>query len=353
MKAAVYHAPRQITIEEVPDPRVGPDDIVVRVRACGICGSDLHGYRAGLWVEPGDVMGHEWAGEVVEAGANIQNLRVGDRVATGSFHGPGGGWTKSIGYGLPGAYAEYVRVPDAHLPGRVGKIPDELDDDEAAILEPLRCGLHAARLANPELNAWAVVLGVGTIGLACLQGLKLRGSCRVIAVDVSDQRLELARQLGADIVINAHHEDTVAAVKAITGEGYYRWGAQAEGRWSLGARADIVIEAAGTPTTLLQALELVRHGGTVVQIALFERPVSFDPTIITQKNIRLQGCAGGESFEVAADLVRTGRARVRPFVTHHFPLDQIVEAFETQLRPDRSGKVIVCPALKAEGGTSA
>jgi 2-desacetyl-2-hydroxyethyl bacteriochlorophyllide A dehydrogenase len=344
MKAAVFHAPGQLQIEEIPYPEVGPDDVVVKVHACGICGSDLHGYRVGLWVEPGEVMGHEWAGEVVDVGKTVTYLQPGDRVAVGDFHGVGGGGSgKSVGYGLPGAYAEYVRIPYAQVPGRVGKIPSELDYDEAAALEPVRCGLHAAKLANPDVNDWAVVLGAGMIGLACMQALRVRSSCRVIAVDISARRLALARELGAQLTIDARSEDVLTKVKEITGEGHYRWGAQAHGRWSLGAQADVVVEAAGTATTLKQALELVRHGGTVVQIALFEQTVEFDPTIITQKQIRLQGCAGGERFALAADLVRTGRIRIKPFITHHFPLEQVTEAFETQLRSDVSGKVIVAP----------
>jgi 2-desacetyl-2-hydroxyethyl bacteriochlorophyllide A dehydrogenase len=347
MKAAVYHGPGRLAVEEVPPPEAGADDVVVKVHACGVCGSDLHGYRAGLWVEPGEIMGHEWAGEVVARGANVSHLGVGDRVAVGGGGGAlgGGGGGKSVGYGLPGAYAEYVRIPNAHLPGRVAPIPDELSYDEAAALEPLRCGLHAAALAEPQVNDWAVVLGAGMIGLSCLQALRLRGSCRTIVVDVSARRLELARELGADHTLDATTDDVLARVKELTGEGHYRWGAQARGRWSLGARADVVVEAAGTGRTLRQALEMVRHGGTVVQIALFEEEVAFDPTIVTQKQIRLQGCAGFglAPFEQAADLVRSRRVRLAPLITHRFPLTRIVEAFETQMNAQLSGKVIVAP----------
>jgi 2-desacetyl-2-hydroxyethyl bacteriochlorophyllide A dehydrogenase len=343
MKAAVYHAPYRLEVEDIPMPTAGPDDVIVKVHACGICGSDVHGYRAGLWVEPGEVMGHEWAGEVTTVGNNVGYVRPGDRVAVGDSHGPVSGATKSVGYGLPGAYAEYVRIPDAGVPGRVGKIPPELSFDEAAALEPIRCALQAAELASPPINAWAVVIGAGMIGLACMQALHVRSSCRVISVDISERRLELARQLGAEVTINPRLENPLDVVKRITGEGHYRWGAQAAGRWSLGAQADVVIDAAGKPATLLQALEMVRHGGTVVQIALFEEPACFDPTIITQKRIRLQGCAGAGPFDMAADLVKTGRIKVKPFVTHHFGLNDIAQAFETQMRTDLSGKVIVTP----------
>jgi 2-desacetyl-2-hydroxyethyl bacteriochlorophyllide A dehydrogenase len=348
MKSAVFHQPYRMTVDEGPVPTAGPDDIVLRVHACGICGSDLHGYRAGLWVEPGEIMGHEWAGEVTEVGANVRHLRPGDRVTVGN---PGGGlgpgWEKSVGYGLPGAYAEYVRIPGAHVPGRVGTIPEELSYDEAAALEPLRCALHAVHLAAPNPDDWAVVIGVGTIGLCCLQALRVVGGCRTIAIDISDRRLELATAFGADVTINARTEDVLARVTAITGAGHYRWGSQAAGRWGLGARVDCVIEAAGTGGTLRQALEMVKPGGTVVQIALFEEEVTFDPTIITQKQIRLQGSAGFglAPYEQAVELVRTGQIRLKPLVTHRFPLDAIVEAFETQMNTPVSGKVIVAPGI--------
>lgn len=349
MKAAVYHAPLRMEVEEFPDPQVGPNDVVVKVHACGICGSDVHGYRAGLWVEPGEVMGHEWAGEVVEVGANVRHLQPGDRITVGNPGGGGRGmgYEKYVGYGLPGAYAEYVRIPDVEVPGRVGVIPDELTYDEAAALEPLRCGLHAVALAEPKDSDWAVVIGVGMIGLGCLQALKVASACRVIAIDIADKRLDLAKDFGADVTINAKTEDVLARTKEITGEGYYRWGSQAVGRWTLGALADVVIEAAGTPGTLRQALEMVRFGGTVVQVALFEQEITFDPTIITQKQIRLQGSAGFglAPYEDAAELVRTGSVRLQPIVTHRFPLDQIAEAFETQMNTPLSGKVIVAPFM--------
>ncbi|MGH2561462.1 MAG: zinc-dependent alcohol dehydrogenase [Thermomicrobiales bacterium] len=348
MKAAVFHAPYQMEVEEFPHPQAGPNDVVLKVHACGICGSDLHGYRAGLWVEPGEVMGHEWAGEVIEAGSNVHHLELGDRVTVGNFTGGrGGGWEKGVGYGLPGAYAEYVRIPNVEVPGRVGVIPEELSYDEAAALEPLRCGLHAVALANPAASDWAVVIGVGMIGLGCLQALKVKSSCRVIAIDIADRRLDLAKEFGADVTINAKTEDVLAKVKETTGEGYYRWGSQAVGRWSLGAQVDVVIEAAGTAGTLRQALEMVRFGGTIVQVALFEEEVTFDPTIITQKQIRLQGSAGLglAPYEEAAELVRSGCVRLQPIVTHRFPLERIVEAFETQMNTPLSGKVIVAPSM--------
>lgn len=346
MKAAIYREPNLLTVEAVPDPVAGPDDIVLRVHACGICGSDIHGYRAGLWVEPGEIMGHEWAGEVVEFGTNVQHLQVGTRVAVGNGSGGlGAGWEKSPGYGLPGAYAEYVRIPRASQPGAVAEIPEDVSYDEAAAMEPLRCGLHAALLAESKHDDWTVVIGVGTIGLGTLQALKALSNCRVIAIDISDRRLELATSLGADHVINASSVDPIQAVAALTGTGHYRWGSQAAGRWSLGAKADIVVEAAGTPGTLSQALEMVKFGGTVLQVALYENEATFDPTIITQKQIRLQGSAGFglAPFDEAVKYVLSGQVALGPIITHRFPLDRITEAFATQMNTSDSGKVIIAP----------
>ncbi len=348
MKAAVFHGPLDIRLEEFAAPAPGSDDIIVKVHACGICGSDLHGYKKGYWVEPGEVMGHEWAGEIVALGEHVRHLRLGDRVTVGdSTGGLGAGWERGVGYGLPGAYAELVRIPNAHIPGHVGVLPENITYNEAATMEPLRCALHALRLAQPQPGSWAVIVGLGTIGLSCLQAFRAVGKCRTIAIDLSDRRLTLAKQFGADHVINAQREDALGSVAAITGSGHYKWGSQSAGSWSLGAVADTVVEAAGTGGTLKQALEMVRFGGTVIQIALFEEEVCVDPTIITQKQIRLQGSAGLglASFVETAELVSSGVIDLKPLVTHQFPLEEITLAFEMQMNTDASGKVVVIPAL--------
>jgi len=348
VKAAVFHGPLDLRLEEFASPVAGVDDVVVKVHACGVCGSDLHGYKKGYWVEPGEVMGHEWAGEVVSLGENVRHLHLGDRVTVGDPAGAlGAGWERGVGYGLPGAYAELVRIPNAHIPGQVGILPDNISYNEAATMEPLRCALHALKLAPPQPGSWAVIIGLGTIGLNCLQVFRAVGKCRTIAIDISDRRLALAEQFGAEYIVNARREDALERVAEITGSGHYKWGSQSAGKWSLGASADTVIEAAGTPGTLKQALEMVRVGGTVIQIALFEEEVSLDPTIITQKQIRLQGSAGLglAPFPEAAELVSNGVVDLKPLVTHRFPLEEITSAFEMQMNTAESGKVVVSPTL--------
>ena len=207
MKAAVFEGPEQITIQELPDPVAGPDDIVVQVSECGICGSDLHSYLEGAFIAPGQVMGHEFSGPITQVGANVQGLKVGDRVTAvplstcgrcprcleGAAHLCETGLAASVAYGLPGAFAEYVRVPDAILGGNVHLIPDNVSYAAAALVEPLAVGLHAAKSANPLPTDTCVVIGLGSIGLNCVQMLKACGAGRVIGIDISPARLELAR----------------------------------------------------------------------------------------------------------------------------------------------------------------
>lgn len=346
-RAAVYLEPMQLEIRDIELPEVGEDDVMIAVRACGICGSDIHGYRAGLWVEPGEVMGHEWAGDVIAAGQNVRHLAIGDRITVGQGSGGlGAGWEKSPGYGLPGAYAGVMHVPNVSTPGAVAVIPDAISYEEAAAMEPLRCGLHAARLANVVAGDWVAVLGCGAIGLCTMQAIKATADCRTIAIDISERRLDLARELGADVVIDASREDVMARVTEITGAGHYRWGGQAAGRYGLGAKVDVVVEAAGISLTLHQALEMVKWGGTVIQIALYEKEILIDPTIITQKQIRLQGSAGFglAPFEDAAALVLGGSVRLEPIITHRSSLDDITEAFALSMNGRTAGKVVVVPA---------
>ncbi|MCC6944866.1 MAG: zinc-binding dehydrogenase [Thermomicrobiales bacterium] len=346
-RAAVYLGPMQLELREIELPAVGADDVMITVRACGICGSDIHGLRAGLWVEPGEVMGHEWAGDVIAVGENVQHLSVGDRITVGQGSGGlGAGWEKSPGYGLPGAYAEVMHVPSVSTPRAVATIPEGISYEEAAAMEPLRCGLHAARLADVRSGDWVAVIGCGAIGLCTMQAIKATADCRMIAIDISERRLKLARELGADVVIDAGSEDVLARVADLTGAGHYRWGSQAAGKYGLGAKVDVVVEAAGIGLTLRQALEMVKWGGTVIQIALYENEVLIDPTIITQKQIRLQGSAGFglAPFEDAAALVLDGSVRLEPIITHRSSLDDIAEAFAISMDGSAAGKIVVVPA---------
>ena len=347
MKAAIFRGPRNFEVQEIPTPAVGERDVLIQVDYCSICGSDLHTYTKGLYVSPGQIMGHEFGGTIVELGSALKDkgFHVGQRVVTNPTIACGHcvmcrkgmpnicetALTRTLAYGKPGAFAQYV------LQGGDGffyPLPESVSTKEGAMMEPLAVAVHAVKRANLSLNDTAVVFGAGTLGLLVSQVLKSIGNIRVIQVDLSEKRLEVARQTGVDYTINpAEVEDVVAEIAAITGPGYYGPG---------GAAADVVFECAGVPATVLQSLRVVRHGGTVVTLALAEKPAPIDITVITQKQISFLGTyAYTNDFEEAVDLVASGKVRVEPLISHVYPLAQIGEAFEMQLNAKESVKVVV------------
>ena len=348
MKAAVFRGPKKLELEELADPRPGPRDIVVRVRVTGICGSDLHSYQHGSFVEPGQVMGHEFSGEVVEVGDAVLGLQTGQRVTAvplsacgrcprcleGHPHVCETGLSASIAYGLPGAFAELVRVPEAVVGGNVHLLPPTVSDVAGALVEPMSVALHAARMAAPGPTDTCVVLGLGSIGLNVVQMLKTLGAGRVVGVDIAPTRLALARQLGADVVVDGRDGDVLAAVRQLTGPGAY----------DVGARADVVVEASGVPALLAAAVAMTRTKGRLRIAALYEGAVPLDANLIVQKELDVSGTFAyhGEFGQVVA-LLEAGRVAAEPIVTHSFALDDIDDAFQAQLDKDTSLKVQVIP----------
>ena len=381
MKAAVFYGARDFRVEDLEKPRIEPTDVLVRVKACGICGSDLHAYKEGIFSRPGFVMGHEMAGEVVEVGRRVQCIAVGDRVVPlGGVREQGCGecfwcqraqpqWCSSVshrpcgecpqcqsgkfwlceknqrymlaGYSRNGGYAEYMFVPDASLNKNVYKIPDSVSFEEATFLEPLWGAYKWAEMAEPLPYDTAVVTGLGTIGILVMQVLRQRVS-RIIVSDVSAKRLQLARGLGADIVIDAATEDPLAKVIELTGNGR-----SFSGRG--GGRADIVIECSGAPAAFKQAIEMTRSGGHIVLVGLYEHEISFDVNRIIHKQLKLVSSFNRgrrtppEEISDCMDLIASGRVRLKPLISHEFPLDEIMPAFEAQTKASESVKVVVKP----------
>jgi len=338
MNAAIYYGPGDIRVQDISEPRLEPDGILVRVKACGICGSDMHPYRVGGLIRPGTIMGHEFSGDVVEVGANVQDIKKGDRVTVAGYLPCGECyWCKRkqyyrcfkmrlLGYEFPGAFAEYVSVPLALLNTTIFLLPDELTCEEGATVEPLSVGVHAARVAEPAAADTVVILGVGMIGQCAMQVFKAMGAAKVIVSEISKKRLEVAKATGADVVINATEEDPIERVREAT-----------SGMW-----ADIVAECAGSPATFHQAIEMVRGGGKIVLVGIYEEPIKWEPAAIIHKNVRMIGCLGG-SFPRAIDFLRSRKVNTKSLITHEFSLDKAREAFETQLKTDEVVKVLVKP----------
>jgi (R,R)-butanediol dehydrogenase/meso-butanediol dehydrogenase/diacetyl reductase len=341
MKAAVFKGVERIEVEEVPDPEAGPADVVVEISACGICGSDLHTYAHGSFVQPGQIMGHEFAGRIVEVGAEVRDLVVGDRVtgvplvpcdecarcAEGKFNLCPRAWTSGIAYGKPGAFAERVRIPGATLGANVFKL-GEIDDEAGATVEPLAVAVHAVKLAGEIEGATALVLGLGMIGQQVVQVLRAKGARRIIGADLESLRLEAAAELGADAIDGSPGIREALAAALAEGE-----------------EIDMVFECSGVPPLASAAIGAVRAGGTIVVAALYDDPISFNPTMLVQKEIRFQGTIAytSEDFADAVELLRSGAARADSLITQRQPLDQIEAAFGVQLAKDRSLKVLVNP----------
>lgn len=348
MKCAVYEEPQSLRLAELPDPVAAPDGVVVKVSDCGICGSDVHSLASGKWVAPGQVMGHELSGRVAEVGEGVSDFLVGDRVVLRPLINCGHCWycqrgmpyfcPHAIGpaYTAPGGFAEYLSIPHAVVGEVLFRLPERVSDQEGALIEPLSVALHAFNLSGARAGDTVLVLGSGTIGLTCAQLFQRLGHCSVIIADYSHFRLQVAGKVGITHTLDAV-EDLPGAVRQLVG-------ASKGAGFVDGLDVDIVVEAAGAASATTQALHLVRHGGTVVSIALFEHEVPIDLNYLVQKEVRWLGSYGySTEFSSAVALVEDGTVNVRDLVSQVFSLDDIVQAFAVQSNPRESMKVLVHP----------
>jgi len=330
MKAAVYCGPRDIQVKDVATPGIKANEILVKVHACGICGSDLHAYRIGMFEESlgrpldeGLIMGHEFSGEVVEAGSEVEKFQVGDRVTGGGM----------------GGFAEFISVAvDAKRPHL---LPDTVSFEEGAMMEPLATSVHAVGLAKPTDGETVVILGVGIIGLGCIQVIRATAGGRIIAVDASERRLEMAQQLGADEVVNLTEVDPVEAVIEYTG------GERPVEKFGVrGGNADVVIDSAGARASLNQGLTMLKQqNGRLVPVALFEDQPDLDVNQVVRKQVALQGSWAwtADDYLRGIKLVESGKIDREPLISHVFSLDEAPEAFATQARPDAAIKTLLKP----------
>jgi len=348
MKAAVLEGAGQIRVKDIARPSLGPRDVLIGVTTCGICGSDIHSFKTGMYVEQGQVMGHEFVGRVAAFGADVQGLAEGDRV-TGFSAGFCGEcdackagqvilcaalFENSTGYGRPGAFAEYVKIENAEVGANIHHLPDTIDDEAAAMVEPMAIGVTAADAAEVKSGDKVVVLGCGMIGNACIQAAKAAGASVVLGVDVSPLRLQLALQCGADAVFDALEGDALQWVMDQIGSAPYHF--------NVGAAADVVFEAAGIPQTIQQSLEMVRPGGTICIVGLPEVAAPIDTTKIVHKLPRIIGSLGGD-FARTIGKMAAGEIDPRPLATHRFALSDAPAAFEKQLQASDAMKVMIAP----------
>jgi len=328
MKALLYYGPREIQVEDLPQPRISENEILARVRACGICGTDLHMYRLGMFealgrpVNQGRIMGHEFSGEVIEAGSGVSGLRIGDRIT---------------GVGI-GVFAEYapieVTARSPHL------LPDNISFEVGATLEPLATSLHGVRLAELAGGETVVILGAGIIGLGCIQVLRAMVSCRILVVDSSPLRLDMAKKLGADVTINLKEIDPVEAVIELTG------GARPIERLGIrGGNADVVMDCAGDRLCPGQGLRMVKPNGRIILVALYEKQPELDFNQLVRRHVTIHGSWAwtGDDYREAIKLVEHEKIDRKPLISHVVPLIQAVDAFAIQDKPEAGIKVLLKP----------
>ncbi len=327
MKALVLSAYKQLAIEDVPVPQPADDELLVRVKACGICGSDVHGFdgSTGRRIPP-IVMGHEAAGIVEAVGNRVTEFRVGDRVTFDStvycgecFYCRRGQINlcdrrEVIGVSTPlfrrmGAFAEYVTVP-----ARIAyALPESMPFAHAALIEAVSVAVHGVSLTPVEPGDTAVVVGAGMIGLLTLQAVREAGAERVFVVDVDDTRLELARSLGATQTFNSKKQDVVAEVQKRT-----------EGRG-----ADVALECVGITDAIALAVESVRKGGAVTLVGNVAPKIELALQSVVSRQIRLQGsCASCGEYPECIAMMADGRIQVAPLVSAVAPLEEGVRWFQ-------------------------
>jgi L-iditol 2-dehydrogenase len=342
VKALLLSKYKHLEIADLPNPAPGQGEVLVSVAACGICGSDVHGYdgSSGRRIPP-IVMGHEAAGTIAALGAGVSGFAVGDRVTFDStiFCGVCNNCRRGdvnlcdhrevLGvscaeFRRPGAFAEYVAVPSRIL----YRLPENLSFHEAAMLEAVSVALHGVSLAQISKGSTALVVGAGMIGLLTLQALRAAGCSRVFVADLDSTRLKLAQEVGATAVLSAE-KDVVEQVLRLTG----------------GIGVDVVIEAVGRSETVKASIESVRKGGSVVLVGNISPEVTLPLQKVVTRQIRLQGsCASAGEYPRAIELLASGAIQVQPFITAVAPLEEGPRWFERlYAREPNLMKVILSP----------
>jgi L-iditol 2-dehydrogenase len=343
MKALLLTEYKKMQVTDVDEPEVGPDDVLIQVQACGICGSDIHGYdgSTGRRIPP-LVMGHEAAGVVVGTGANVNDLPDGTRVTFDSMvscgkcdfcrSGDGNLCDSRMVLGVScgeyrrdGAFAERISVPRRI----VYQLPDSLPFEQAALVEAVSVAVHAANVTPITLGDTAVVVGAGMIGLLALQAVRAAGASRVIAVDLNDKRLAVAKDLGADDILRADHCDVPESVRELTG----------------GRGADVALEVVGATPTVQTAIESVRKGGKVTLVGNVSPTIELPLQSVVTREISLRGtCGCNGEYPQCIDLMNRGIINVAPLITAKISLGDGPQWFERLYAGDAEQmKVVVQP----------
>ena len=326
-------------LSNVPKPKIGPNDVLVKVKIASICGTDLHIYFWDEWaqkrIHPPLTFGHELSGTVVELGSNVTTLKIGDFVSAEThvvcgkcFQCTNGNAhvckeVKILGVDMDGAFAEYVRIPETNAWKTSSEIPAKI----ASVQEPLGNAVHTV-LSEPVSGKSVLVLGCGPIGLMAVSVAKCCGAYPVIAADINAYRLDLAKKIGADLTIDASKEDVLEKVMKATD----------------GLGVDVSLEMAGSQTTIKESFKAVKQAGRISMLGIASKPVEIDfSEDVVFKGVRLYGITGRRMFETwhtLKSLLESKRLDISPLITHEFRLEDYDKAF-TLAKSGNCGKIIL------------
>lgn len=344
MKAVVYYDTKDVRIEEVEEPKVQDGLVKVKVAWTGICGTDLHEYLGGPIFIPGDepnpitgqerpvVMGHEFSGVIEELGEGVEGLNVGDKVCvnpalTNNLHpNPLYDFYKEgtfIGLGCDGGFASYVVVPKENIV----KLQDSTSLKIGALVEPTAVALQAIRESEMEFAESVAIYGAGPIGLVTVLAARAAGARDIFVFDLSDERLEKAKEFGATHTLNSGKEDPIEYIHQ-----YYPDG------------VDRTFEVAGVPITLEQSIKSTRPRGMVTIVSIFEKAIDFNPMLLTTSGVRLSSSLGYEPdiFEATVKMIESGQIDPSPMITSEIELDEIIDkGFNTLIEDKSQAKILV------------
>jgi erythritol/L-threitol dehydrogenase len=354
MKAVVCHGPRDYRLEQVPVPKPGPGEVLVKVILAGVCASDGKCYDGapkiwgsndgqGRYIEPPITVGHEFVAQVVQFGEGAEGrdgLKVGDHVCSEQIVPCGECLYCKEGlywlcephdiYGFhqrtPGSWAEYMVFPRKALNY---KLPEGMDPEHGVFVEPLGCAVHTINRAELRFNDTVVIAGCGSLGLGMVAAARMKNPKRIIALDLHPARLELARKCGADMTINPRDEDTVAKVKELTG----------------GYGCDVYVEATGAPRAVTQGLDMIRKRGRFIEFSVFREAVTADWSIIGDtKELDIKGVhLSPYAYDTAIRMIAEGRLPMDEIITHKLPLEQFEEGIKMVIDGSASLKVTLRP----------
>ena len=338
MRALVKaHAAIGIQLQDIPKPTVGPNDVMIRVKRTAICGTDMHIYNWDAWAQKTIpvpmAVGHEYSGEIVEIGSEVQGFKPGDRVS-GEGHITCGYCrncragrrhlcrnTLGVGVNRQGSFAEYVVIPAFNA----FKLPTAIDDEIASILDPLGNAVHTA-LAFDVVGEDVLITGAGPIGIMAAAIVRFIGARNVVITDVNDYRLDLARKMGATLALNVTRDSLDDAMKQLgMQEGF-----------------DVGLEMSGNPSALRSMLRTLHHGGSVAMLGIPSTEVAIDWNDVILKGLTIKGIYGRQMFETwykMAALLQSG-LNIRPIITHRFAFTDYQRAFEI-MGAGQSGKVVM------------